>query len=272
MLPAYADGRTGRRRGVLPVPRVQKILLKSELDEALGVCPNCSHHHRLGAAKRIELTFDPGSFEEADTGLSSSDPLGFPEYADKLAKARSKTGAGDSVVSGLAALGGRRVATAVADFDFMGGSMGSVAGEKIARTLERGVEHACPVVLFCTSGGARMQEGLLSLMQMAKTVAAVQRCRDHGIPTLGVFTDPTMAGVLASYASVVDVILAEPKALVGFAGARVSKQAGVSKVPDNFQTAEFCLEHGMVDRIVPRKEMRPTLTRLVKSLGGHLNG
>ena len=172
----------------------------------------------------------------------------------------------------MAKLDGMPVSVAIADFSFMGGSMGSVAGEKITRTLERGVEEKAPAIVFCASGGARMQEGLLSLMQMAKTTAAVQRCNETGTPYIAVFTDPTMAGVLASYASVADVILAEPKALVGFAGARVSKQAGVSRVPDDFQTAEFAHRSGMIDRIVPRREMRGTLINLVRILGGNLHG
>ena len=149
--------------------------------------------------------------------------------------------------------------------------MGSVAGEKITRTLERAVENKCPAIVFAASGGARMQEGLLSLMQMAKTTAAAQRCAEAGVPYICVFTDPTMAGVLASYASVADVIIAEPKALIGFAGARVSKQAGVSRVPDDFQSAEFVHSHGMLDKIVPRKEMRQTLGTLVRILGGGRN-
>lgn len=250
----------------------KKILFSVEFEQNLRVCPHCGHHHRLSAQKRIELTFDQGSFVEVDTHLKSLDPLNFPEYEEKRTGAERKTGVLDSVVAGLAKIEGSAVSVAVADFAFMGGSMGSVAGEKITRTLERGLEHRAPVVIFCASGGARMQEGLLSLMQMAKTTAAAERCREAGIPYIAIFTDPTMAGVLASYASIADVILAEPKALVGFAGARVSKQAGVSKVPDDFQTAEFVLRAGMLDRIVHRKEMRDTLAGLVQMLGGWLNG
>jgi acetyl-CoA carboxylase carboxyl transferase subunit beta len=224
----------------------------------------------LGWRERIAWTFDEGSFEERDQRLESIDPLAFPEYADKYAQAVRKTGQRDSVVGGMASLNDQRVSVAVADFAFMGGSMGSVAGEKITRALERGVDERCSVIVFCASGGARMQEGMLSLMQMAKTTAAVERCRANGVPFIAVFTDPTMAGVLASYASVADVILAEPKALVGFAGARVSKQAGVSKVPADFQSAEFAQRSGMIDRIVPRREMRDTLTLLVGTLGASL--
>ena len=249
----------------------KKILFSIEFEQNLRVCPHCGHHHRLSAKQRIEITFDPGSFEELDNELRSTDPLTFPEYAEKLKLAEEKTNAFDSVVTGTAALDENKVSVAVANFNFMGGAMGSVAGEKITRTLERAADRKVPAVIFCASGGARMQEGLLSLMQMGKTTAAAQRCSEAGVPYIAIFTDPTMAGVLASYASIADVILAEPKALVGFAGARVSKQAGVSKVPDDFQTAEFVLNHGMVDKIVHRKELRAVLSNLVSILGGKLH-
>jgi acetyl-CoA carboxylase carboxyl transferase subunit beta len=248
----------------------KKTLFSIDFEQNLRVCSYCGHHHRLPAATRIRWTFDEGSFEELDTDLRSGNPLEFPDYIDKLRASEEKTAKYDSITSGRANLNEMPVSVAVADFGFMGGSMGSVAGEKITRTLERAFQQRIPAIIFCASGGARMQEGLLSLMQMAKTTAAVQRCREAGVPYICVFTDPTMAGVLASYASVADVIIAEPRSLVGFAGARVAKQAGVSKVPDDFQTAEFCLKHGMIDAIVARKEMRATLTSLVKTLGGHL--
>lgn len=245
----------------------KKIIFSVDFDQNLNVCPYCMHHHRLSAGKRIEITFDPGSFVETDQDLRSLNPLDFPEYGEKLESAVIKQDANDAITSGSAKLDGIPVSVAVSDFQFMGGSMGSVNGEKITRTLERAAESGHAAVIFCASGGARMQEGLLSLMQMAKTTAAAQRCSKAGVPYIAVFTDPTMAGVLASYASVADVILSEPKALVGFAGLRVSKQAGVGKVPDDFQSAEFALGHGMIDRIVPRKEMRLTLIQLVKILG-----
>jgi acetyl-CoA carboxylase carboxyl transferase subunit beta len=246
----------------------KKILFSVDFEQNLRVCPHCGFHHRLPARRRIELTFDEGSFEEMDTELRSIDSLEFPEYAEKLASAVAKTSQNDSMISGRAALDNLPVSVGVADFSFMGGSMGSVNGEKVTRTLERAADGGFPAVIFCASGGARMQEGLLSLMQMAKTTAAVDRCRQAGAPFIAIFTDPTMAGVLASYASIADIIIAEPKALVGFAGTRVAKQAGVGKVPDDFQTAEFAYNHGMIDRIVPRKEMRATLTSLVRILGG----
>lgn len=256
-----------RAESFLQCAACKKTIFSVDFEQNLRVCPYCGHHHRLPARLRIDLTFDPGSFQELDTDLRSQDPLEFPEYGEKLETAMSKTGATDSMISGLAALEGNPVSLAVADFSFMGGSMGSVAGEKVARTLERAADTGAPAIVFCASGGARMQEGLFSLMQMAKTTAAAERCSRAGVPYIAVFTDPTMAGVLASYASIADVIIAEPKALIGFAGARVSKQAGVSKVPNDFQTAEFVLNHGMLDRIVPRKEMRSTLSHLVRMLG-----
>ncbi|MBS1705503.1 MAG: acetyl-CoA carboxylase, carboxyltransferase subunit beta [Armatimonadetes bacterium] len=248
--------------------RCKKTLFRREFEANLSVCPYCSHHHRLSAAQRIAITFDVDSFVELDSDLASDDPLSFPEYSEKLAGAVAKSDRLDGIVCGTATIGKLPVSIAVSDFGFMGGSMGRVAGEKITRTLERGADRGIPSIIFCASGGARMQEGLLSLMQMAKTTAAVERCRSAGTPYIAVFTDPTMAGVLASYASIADVILAEPRALIGFAGARVSKQAQVVKAPDDFQTSEFLLKHGMIDRIVPRKELRDTLESLVALLGG----
>lgn len=245
----------------------KKILFAAEFEQNLRVCPYCGHHHRLSARERIQITFDEGSFVETDADLRSRNPLMFPEYQEKREQAEKKTGSNDSIVAGYAAVEARRCAIAVSDFAFMGGSMGSVAGEKVTRTLERAADERIPAVIFTTSGGARMQEGLLSLMQMAKTTAAVQRCNERGVPYICVFTDPTMAGVLASYASVADVILAEPKALIGLAGARVSKQAGVSKIPDDFQTTEYVYRSGLIDRIVPRKEIRGTLASLLRTLG-----
>lgn len=244
----------------------KKAIFKKEFTDNLNVCPYCSHHHRLTAHERIAMTFDPGSFKEKDSDLYSEDILGFPEYEEKLDTAIKKTGRNEGVISGVASIMKIKVSTAVSDFHFMGGSMGRIAGEKISRVLEYAAESKIPAIIFCASGGARMQEGLHSLMQMAKTTAAVNKCREANIPFIAVFTDPTMAGVLASYASIADIIIAEPKALVGFAGARVSKQVQLVKVPDDFQMAEFCLKSGMIDRIVPRKEIRNTLGTLLNLL------
>lgn len=250
--------------------KCKKIHFANEFEENLRVCSFCGWHHRISAQRRIEITCDFQSFEEFDQLLKSGNPLDFPDYDEKRVGAEDKTGLLDSIITGMGRIEGAAVSIAVADFSFMGGSMGSVAGEKITRALERGLEHKCPVIVFCATGGARMQEGLLSLMQMAKTTSAAERCSRAGVPYICVFTDPTMAGVLASYASVADVIIAEPKALVGFAGLRVSKQAGVGKVPDDFQSAEFAFAHGMIDKITPRKDLRSTLGKLVHLLGTHL--
>ncbi len=250
--------------------KCKKIHFANEFEENLRVCSSCGWHHRISAQRRIEITCDANSFEELDQDLKSGNPLDFPDYDEKRVGAEDKTGLLDSIVTGIGRIDGNRVSLAVADFSFMGGSMGSVAGEKVTRTLERGLEKKCPAIVFCATGGARMQEGLLSLMQMAKTTSAAERCNRASIPYICVFTDPTMAGVLASYASVADVILAEPKSMVGFAGLRVSKQAGVSKVPDDFQSAEFAYNHGMIDKIVERKDLKSTLSQLVQLLGGHL--
>jgi len=244
--------------------RCKKILFRPDLERALRVCPHCGHHHRLRARERILLTVDPDSFEETDAGLRPTDPLGFPEYADKLRKGAAVAGENEAILTGLAQLNGVPIVIGAMDFGFMGGSMGSVVGEKVVRAFERGMELRRPVILFCASGGARMQEGLISLMQMAKTTAAVGRFHRAGLPYIAVFTDPTMAGVLASFASLADVILAEPGALVGFAGQRVAAQASVGKPPANFQTAEFQYEHGMIDLIVPRRNIRPTLSYLLE--------
>ncbi|KAA0225433.1 MAG: Acetyl-coenzyme A carboxylase carboxyl transferase subunit beta [Fimbriimonadales bacterium] len=250
--------------------KCRKVLFSKEFERNLRVCGSCGHHHRISADERIRITFDEGTFQELDRGLRSCDPLEFPDYREKLEKGAKATGRHDSVIRGTAMIEGRPVSAAVADFAFMGGSMGSVAGEKIARTIELAIERRIPAVIFTATGGARMQEGLLSLMQMAKTAAACRKASDEGVPFVCVFTDPTMAGVLASYASLADVILAEPGALVGFAGARVSAQAGVGRVPDNFQTSEYNFEHGMIDAVVQRKDLRSTLARVVDHLSANL--
>ncbi len=248
--------------------KCKKILFKPDFERALRVCIHCGHHHRLRARERIAITLDPDTFVEQDAELRSDDPLRFPDYPDKLMRAQQTTGEFEAVITGTGKLGGSEVVIGVMDFAFMGGSMGSVVGEKIMRCFLRGADEYLPVILFCASGGARMQEGMLSLMQMAKTTAGVEKLQRAGLPYLAVFTDPTMAGVLASFASLADVIIAEPGALVGFAGQRVAAQASSGKPPTNFQTAEFQTEHGMVDLIVPRAQIRPTLLYLLEMFGG----
>lgn len=244
-----------------------QIIFARDLERSSQVCPKCSYHHRLSALDRIDITVDEGSFVEMDAKLVSRDLLDFPSYRDKLDKALGTSSSSEAVVTGRATIEGRPVILGIADFGFMGGSMGSVVGEKIARAMERGLTERIPVVMFTASGGARMQEGLFSLMQMAKTSAAAGRLDRGRVPYVVVLTDPTTGGVYASYACLGDIILAEPGAIVGFAGRRVGNQDIGGRLPDNFQTSEFQLEHGMVDRIVQRKEMRGALASLLAFFG-----
>lgn len=244
-------------------PKCNEILFNKELDKNLRVCSKCNYHYRLGAMERIDITVDEETFEEFATDLRPADPLEFPDYASKITKGRLKSGLDESMVVGTAKISDHSVVVGVADFSFIGGSMGGVMGEKVVRAVERAIEDKCPLILFCASGGARMFEGILSLMQMAKTSAAIAKLNEAGLPYIAVLTDPTTAGVHASYASIGDVIIAEPGALVGFAGERVAQQAGVINRPPNFQRAEFQLDHGMVDMVTPRKDLRPTLVKLL---------
>jgi len=241
-----------------------EIIFNKDLEKNLKVCPKCGHHHRMTSEERILATVDEGTFEELSTNLVSRDFLNFPDYADKLGKAWAKMGTGDSFRIGAARVEGQQCVLGVSEFYFMGGSMGSVAGEKIARALELGVARKLPVVLFTTSGGARMQEGLMALMQMGKTAAAAARLAQARLPLIIVLTDPTTAGVMASYASLGDVLVAEPGALIAFTGQRVAAQAAQGqKLPADYQSAEWRLAHGQIDAIVPRKEMKSTLGRLL---------
>jgi acetyl-CoA carboxylase carboxyl transferase subunit beta len=248
-------------------PRCAAAVYHRDLARNLNVCPQCGHHHRLSAEERISATLDEGSFLELDAGITSGDPLRFDGYSAKLAEAKAKTGNADAAITGLGAIEGWQTAIGVLDFTFMGGSMGSVVGEKIARIAERAVTDRLPLIVFSASGGARMQEGALSLMQLAKTSAAIGRMHDAGRPYISVMCDPTTGGVTASFAFQGDLILAEPGALIGFAGRRVIEQTIRRKLPDNFQTAEFCLEHGLIDKVVARGEMRATLARLLRFCG-----
>jgi acetyl-CoA carboxylase carboxyl transferase subunit beta len=215
---------------------------------------------------------DPGSFKEWDRNLISQDPLGFgQEYLDKLAKDRAKTNLTDAILTGRCSLDGRPLAIGIMDFRFRGGSMGSVVGERLMRLLERAIERRLPSVVVCSSGGARMQEGMLSLMQMARTSAAVRRVNEAGLPYITILTDPTTAGVAASYASLGDVVLAEPKAIIGFSGARVIEQTIRQKLPPGFQTSEFYLEKGFIDQVVHRSEMRSSLSNILGMLCASLD-
>jgi len=245
-------------------PRCEDIGFAKDVERNLNVCLKCNYHHKLRAKERLALMVDEGSFEEMDAEVKALDPLGFPDYGDKITRARTNTGLTDAILTGYARIAEQSLIIGVADFAFMGGSMGSVVGEKIARAMEKGVKDRLPVVLITANGGgARMQEGLLSLMQMAKTSAASARLGQAGVPYIVVLTDPTMAGVFASYASLGDVILAEPGALIGFAGRRVGNQDLGGKLPDDFQTSEFQWRSGQIDRIVPRKELKETLGTLL---------
>jgi len=248
-------------------PKCAAVIYHRELERTQKVCPKCGLHHRLSAEERLAITLDENSFAEFDAGLASGDPLRFDGYREKLAEARAKTGNADAAIIGLGTIEGFRAAVGALDFPFMGGSMGSVVGEKVTRIAERALGERLPLVLFSASGGARMQEGALALMQLAKTSAAIARLHDAGVPYLSVMCDPTTGGVTASFAFLGDVILAEPGALIGFAGRRVIEQTIRRKLPENFQTAEFCLDHGLIDLVVPRAHMRPTLARLLRFFG-----
>ncbi|OGW41613.1 MAG: acetyl-CoA carboxylase subunit beta [Nitrospirae bacterium GWD2_57_9] len=241
----------------------KEIIYRKEVEKNFKVCPKCDYHFRITASERLPYLVDEGSFIEVEDGLSPRDFLGFKDYKDKLKSNRKKTGLKDAIISGDARIGGNPVSLVIMDFNFMGGSMGSVVGEKIARAVERAIEKQMPFVSVASSGGARMQEGILSLMQMAKTSAAVARLGDAGLPFISVLTDPTFGGVTASFAMLGDLIVAEPKCLIGFAGPRVIEQTIKQQLPAGFQRAEFLLEHGMIDMIIPRKEMRSTLGRIL---------
>lgn len=251
-------------------PKCREILFNKELEKNLRVCNKCGHHYRLSARERIEMTADADTFVEMDAGIASANPLDFPDYAEKLVGDVHKTGLYDPMVTGTAKIGGFPAVLGVADFGFRGASMGCAYGEKVVRAMETAVRKKLPAILFTSSGGARMQEGLLSLMQMPKTAAACAKLDKAGLPFIVVFTDPTTAGVHASFASLGDFIFAEPAALVGFAGARVAQQAGLIHRPDNFQTSEFQLEHGMIDRVVSRRDMKPTLVKVLQFCCGEV--
>ncbi|MDE3111828.1 MAG: acetyl-CoA carboxylase carboxyltransferase subunit beta [Chloroflexota bacterium] len=250
-------------------PDCAEMLFNKQLVRNMNVCPKCEHHFKIGARERIELLADKGTFEERDADLTSGDPLSFVDskpYRERIEAARIKSGATDAVITGTAAVGGVPVELAVMDFDFIGGSMGSVVGEKITRAAERALARRAPLVVVSASGGARMQEGTLALMQMAKILSAVSRLGDAGIPYISVLTDPTTGGVLASFASLGDVVLAEPKAYIGFSGARVTDQTIGERLPAGFQRAEFVLEHGFIDQVVPRAQLKERIAFFLAAL------
>jgi len=243
-----------------------EIIYRQEIEKNLNVCPECGHHMAWPARLRLKELLDPGSFEEMDQALEPQDPLGFSDskrYKDRLRSTRKSLGETDAFVSGLGRIEGKQVSVGCFVFEFMGGSMGSVVGEKVTRVFERAYDLKCPALIFSASGGARMQEGIFSLMQMAKTSAAIARFREIRRPYISVMLHPTTGGVAASFAWLGDVIIAEPKALIGFAGPRVIEQTIRQKLPEGFQRSEFLLEHGMIDSIVHRKELRQKLGQLL---------
>ncbi len=239
------------------------LIYKKEMDE-FQICPKCGGHFRISAAERLAITCDEGSFEELDANMVAKNPMDYPDYDKLLEKIRDKSGLKDGVLTGLCRINGYKTVIAVMDSNFMMGSMGSVVGEKITRAIEKATQLKLPIVIFTCSGGARMQEGIISLMQMAKTSAAVRKHNDAGLLYVTVATDPTTGGVSASFANLGDIILAEPKAIMGFAGRRVIEGTINEKLPDDFQTAEFQLSHGFVDKIVNRRDMKDALTTIFK--------
>ena len=252
-------------------PGCDEMVHHIALEENMKVCPKCDHHFSMGSMERIATLVDEGSFEEADAQMTAVDPLGFKgvaTYEDRLKTYRKKTGLIDAVITGSATMGSHPVGLAVMDFSFLAATMGSVVGEKITRIIEASTKEKKPVIIVCASGGARMYEGMLSLMQMAKTSGALARHSEAGLPYIAVLTNPTTAGVMASFATLGDIALAEPKAMIGFAGPRVIKETTHQELPAGFQTAEFLLEHGLIDEIVPRSKMRDTIITIIENLMG----
>jgi acetyl-CoA carboxylase carboxyl transferase subunit beta len=246
-----------------------EIIYRKVIDQNLRVCPKCNYHFQIPARKRIECVADPGTFMEQDQDMVSSDVLDFKDlkrYPQRIKESMETTGEKDAVICGEAKIDGQPVMLGVFEFSFMGGSLGSVVGEKITRLIERAIEKKTGVIIFCASGGARMQEGILSLMQMAKTSAALAKLHDARLLYISVLTDPTTGGVSASIGMLGDIIVAEPKAMIGFAGPRVIKETIRAELPEGFQRAEYLLEHGIVDLIVERKELRQTLSSLLEML------
>lgn len=249
-------------------PRCSSVCMTEELENNLGVCPSCGYHSRINSRRRLELTADKDSFIEYDADMISKNPIDFPGYDVKQDELRQKTGLKDAVITGECTIKGRRCVIGIMDTRYMMASMGSVVGEKLTRAFETATEKRLPIVLFTASGGARMQEGIVSLMQMAKTSGAAARHSEAGLLYITVMTDPTTGGVTASFASLGDIIIAEPKVLIGFAGRRVIEGTIKQRLPEDFQSAEFLLEHGFVDMIVERRSMRRTLAHIISLHGG----
>ncbi len=249
----------------------ESILYNKDLESSEKVCPSCGYHFKLTAKERIAITFDKGSFQETESNIVSKDPLNFADiksYKERVIAAKKKSGLKDAVVTGIAKLDKRKVVTAIMDFSFMGGSMGSVVGEKITKAAELALAEKRPFIVFSASGGARMQEGILSLMQMAKTAGALERLSEAGLPYIVVLTDPTTGGTTASFAMLGDIHIAEKGALIAFAGPRVIEQTIRQKLPKGFQRAEYLQDHGMVDIVLERKEIREYLIKMLNTLQG----
>lgn len=250
----------------------KEILYKEDIHKNYSVCPNCGKHFRISARRRLEQIVDENTFEEMDSNLQTTDPLQFEGYTKKIALLQEKTKINEAVKTGIGKINGEQAVIAIMDGNFLMGSMGCVVGEKITRAIETAIEKRLPLIMFCVSGGARMQEGIISLMQMAKTSSALAKLDDAGLLYISVLTDPTTGGVTASFAMLGDIILAEPDALIGFAGPRVIEQTLKQKLPEGFQRSEFLLEHGFIDKIVTRKDMKDTLSQILKlHKGGNNN-
>lgn len=249
---------------MIKCPKCGAIIFSKELEKNLKVCTSCNYHFKVNARERLAMLFDEETFVEYDANMVSEDPLTFPGYKKKVAQQKERSGLKDAVVTGEGTINGQPTVVAMMSFDFFSGSMGSVVGEKITRAIEAAIEKKMPIIIFSTSGGARMQESILSLMQMAKTSAALARLDNQGGLFISVLTDPTLGGVSASFANLADVILAEPGAIIGFAGRIVIEQTIRQQLPDSFQTAEFNLQKGQIDKVVGRKDMRATLGLLLE--------
>jgi acetyl-CoA carboxylase carboxyl transferase subunit beta len=252
-------------------PNCNEVVYKKTLEENLNVCPGCGFHFRINFSTRLELLSEPDSFSPLEEQISPKDFLNFTDsqkYDERLGEAQNKTGLRDAVITGTARIGQHQVGLGIMDFNFMGGSMGSVVGEKVTRLIEKCATEKIPLVIVCATGGARMQEGIISLMQMAKTASALAHLDEAKIPYLAIFSDPTTAGVLASYGMLADIIVAEPGTLIGFAGPRVIEQTIRQKLPKGFQRAEYLLEHGMIDLVVPRKNLKETVVTILDWFAG----
>lgn len=242
----------------------KEIIYKEDLHKNLSVCPNCGKHFRLSSRRRIKQITDEGSFKEIGKEILTENPLEFEGYLKKVEILKEKTKLQEAVTCGICKIGGEKAVLGVMDSNFLMGSMGSAVGERITLAIETAIENKLPFVMFCVSGGARMQEGIISLMQMAKTSSAIAKLNKAGLLYISILTDPTTGGVTASFASLGDIILAEPKALIGFAGPRVIEQTIKQKLPEGFQSSEFLLEHGFIDKIVERKDMKNTISNIIK--------